>query len=35
MEAVIAYFQSLWPAEIYQAWADIDRRARLEDAKKR
>jgi len=28
IEAVIAYFQSLWPAEIYQAWADIDRRAR-------
>jgi len=27
IEAAIAYFQSLWPAEIYQAWADIDRRA--------
>ncbi len=26
--AVIAHFQSLWPDEIYQAWADIDRRAR-------
>lgn len=31
--AVIAYFQSLWPAEIYQAWADIDRRARMGTAK--
>lgn len=31
IEAVIAYFQSLWPAEIYQAWADIDRRARAGD----
>ncbi len=28
VEAVIAYFQSLWPDKIYQAWADIDRRAR-------
>jgi len=34
-EAVIAYFQSRWPAEIYQAWADIDRRSRMEAAKKR
>jgi mono/diheme cytochrome c family protein len=28
IEAVIAWFQSLWPDEIYHAWADIDRRAR-------
>lgn len=28
IDAVIAYFQSLWPDEIYQAWQDIDRRAR-------
>ena len=27
-EAVIAWFQSTWPDEIYAAWADIDRRAR-------
>lgn len=27
IDAVIVYFQSLWPAEIYQAWTDIDRRA--------
>jgi len=33
IEAVIAYFQSLWPDEIYQAWADIDRRARTGSAK--
>ena len=32
-DAVIAYFQSLWSAEIYQAWADIDRRSRMEAAK--
>lgn len=35
IEAVIAYFQSLWPEEIYQAWADIDRRARVGAAKQR
>ena len=35
IETVIAYFQSLWPAEIYQAWADTDRRARMETAKQR
>jgi len=28
IEAVIAYFQSLWPEELYRAWQDIDRRAR-------
>ena len=28
IEAVIAWFQSLWPGEIYAAWADIDRRSR-------
>jgi len=28
IEAVIAWFQSTWPDEIYRAWADIDRRAR-------
>lgn len=28
IDAVIIYFQSLWPEEIYQAWLDIDRRAR-------
>lgn len=28
IDAVIAYFQSLWPEEIYRAWQDIDRRAR-------
>jgi mono/diheme cytochrome c family protein len=33
VEAVIASFQSLWPAEIYRAWEDIDRRARMETAK--
>jgi mono/diheme cytochrome c family protein len=33
IEAVIAYFHSLWPEEIYRAWADIDRRARLGVAK--
>jgi len=27
IEAVIMYFQSLWPAEIYKAWTDIDHRA--------
>jgi len=27
IEAVIAWFQSTWPDEIYRAWADIDRRA--------
>jgi mono/diheme cytochrome c family protein len=32
-EAVIAHFQSLWPEEIYRAWQDIDRRARMEAAK--
>ena len=31
-EAVIAWFQSLWPDEIYAAWADIDRRARRGEA---
>ena len=35
IEAVIAYFQSLWPAEIYQAWADMDRRARAGAANQR
>lgn len=30
--AVIAWFQSLWPAEIYRAWDDIDRRARSKAA---
>ena len=33
IEAVILYFQSLWPDEIYQAWTDIDRRARTGAAK--
>ena len=33
IEAVILHFQSLWPAEIYQAWIDIDRRAWTEAAK--
>lgn len=28
IDAVIAWFQSLWPNEIYAVWADIDRRAR-------
>jgi mono/diheme cytochrome c family protein len=31
-EAVIAWFQSTWPDQIYQAWADIDRRARRGEA---
>lgn len=30
MDAVIAYFQSLWPEPIYAAWVDIDRRARAD-----
>lgn len=29
-EAVIAWFQSIWPDPIYAAWADIDRRSRAE-----
>jgi mono/diheme cytochrome c family protein len=33
IEAVILYFQSLWPAEIYLAWRDIDSRARKESAR--
>ena len=33
IEAVIVYFQSLWPDEIYHAWADMDRRARKGSAK--
>ncbi len=33
IEAVILYFQSLWPAEIYQAWTDIDRRGSKGPAK--
>jgi len=33
IEAVILHFQSLWPDEIYQAWIDIDRRARTAAAK--
>lgn len=33
IEAVIMYFQSLWPREIYQAWVDTDRRARTGPAK--
>jgi mono/diheme cytochrome c family protein len=28
IEAVIAWFQSLWPDPIFSAWADTDRRAR-------
>lgn len=28
IEAAIAWFQFTWPDEIYQAWAEIDRRAR-------
>jgi len=28
IEAVIAWFQSLWPPDVYQAWTDIDARAR-------
>jgi len=32
IEAVIAWFQSTWPDEIYRAWADIDRRARRGEA---
>lgn len=28
IEAVIAWFQSTWPDEIYRAWLDIDRRSR-------
>jgi len=28
IEAVIAWFQSLWPDPIHAAWADTDRRAR-------
>lgn len=28
IEAVIAWFQSTWPDEIYRTWVDIDRRAR-------
>jgi mono/diheme cytochrome c family protein len=35
IEAVIAYFQSLWPEEIYRAWQDIDRQARMGAAKQR
>jgi mono/diheme cytochrome c family protein len=35
IEAVIAYFQSLWPEEIYRAWQDLDRRARMGAAKQR
>ncbi len=31
-EAVVAWFQSTWPDEIYAAWADIDRRARRGEA---
>jgi mono/diheme cytochrome c family protein len=27
IEAIIAWFQSTWPDEIYRAWADIDRRS--------
>lgn len=30
IEAVIAWFQSLWPQEIYQAWAEMDAQARGE-----
>ena len=33
IEAVILYFQSLWPTEIYLAWKDIDGRARNEPAR--
>jgi len=33
-EDVIAWFQSLWPAEIYRAWADNDRRAVLRGTNK-
>ena len=32
IEAVVAWFQSTWPDEIYRAWADIDRRARRGEA---
>jgi mono/diheme cytochrome c family protein len=28
IDALIAYLQSLWPDEIYAAWADIERRSR-------
>lgn len=28
IEATIAWFQSHWPDEVYQAWTDIDARAR-------
>jgi mono/diheme cytochrome c family protein len=28
IEAVLAYVQSLWPAETYQAWKSIDDKAR-------
>lgn len=27
IEAVIVWFQSLWPDEIYSAWLSLDRRA--------
>lgn len=28
IKAVVAWFQSLWPDEVYAAWRDIDRRSR-------
>ena len=28
IDAVIAWFQSLWPEEVYEAWVEIDNRAR-------
>lgn len=28
IDAVIAWFQSLWPEEVYEAWLEIDNRAR-------
>lgn len=28
VEAVIDWFQSLWPPEIYQTWSEMDRKAR-------
>lgn len=33
IEAIIAWFQSLWPPEIHQAWAELEARSRAESAR--
>lgn len=33
IDAIIAWFQSLWPPEIYQAWAELEARSRTEGAR--